>query len=355
MMKTLSEIQIRQNLYFQLFFWPALFLFGTVRMSGEYDSEATKGLIIYNFCHWIFQIAGANFIYFVLIRHFFDQKKYVKLILSILLSLYIISVINRFFIVYIAEPLFINELLKDTPFEIFTDIPYLLLHYTFPIISGAFIFISIMFIIRYKDEKERTIKLQKEKTELELQSLKSQLNPHFLFNTLNNIYSLSISHSDQTSQSISQLSDILDYILYKGQKKWVQVSDELDIINHYIALEKLRYHDERLKINLNMVLQSANTIPPLLYLTLVENAFKHGAGKSSGTTGMTIEIETNPQQSVFKIENTFSDSPTSNEKGIGLQNIKRQLYYHYQEHFTFQISQENNIFKVEITTPSHYD
>jgi len=354
MMKTPSENLIRQNLYFQLFFWTALFLFGTARMYGEYNEGAFKEVIIYNFCHWIFQIAGANFIYFILIRHFFDRKKYLEFVLSLLLSLYVISVINRFFIVYLAEPLFTNEV-KDSIFNIFTDIPYLLLHYTFPIISGAFIFISIMFIIRYKDEKERTIKLQKEKTELELQSLKSQLNPHFLFNTLNNIYSLSISHSDKTSQSISQLSDILDYILYKGQKKWVQVSDELDIINHYIALEKLRYHDERLKINLNTVLQSANTIPPLLYLTLVENAFKHGAGKSSETTEITIEIETNPQHSVFKIENTFSDSPTSHEKGIGLQNIKRQLHYHYQERFTFQISQENNIFKVEITTPSHYD
>ncbi|WP_228414017.1 hypothetical protein [Chryseobacterium sp. CH21] len=74
MLKTPSEIQIRQNLYFQLLFWSALFLFGTVRMYGEYDGEAFKELIIYNFCHWIFQIAGANFIYFVLIRHFLIRK-----------------------------------------------------------------------------------------------------------------------------------------------------------------------------------------------------------------------------------------------------------------------------------------
>ncbi|WP_228414015.1 sensor histidine kinase [Chryseobacterium sp. CH21] len=245
--------------------------------------------------------------------------------------------------------------MKDTPFEIFTDIPYLLLHYTFPIISGAFIFISIMFIIRYKDEKEHTIKLQKEKTELELQSLKSQLNPHFLFNTLNNIYSLSINHSDKTSQSISQLSDILDYILYKGQKKWAAVSDELDIIDNYIALESLRYHEERLKIQKHIILNSPNTIPPLMYLTLVENAFKHGAGKNQEITEIKIEIETNQQHSVFKIENTFSYPLKDNEKGIGLQNIQRQLQFHYQGNFTFRVSQENNIFKVEIITPPHYD
>ncbi|MDR6464686.1 sensor histidine kinase [Chryseobacterium sediminis] len=354
MMKTPSGTQIRQTLYFQLFFWTALFLFGTARMYGEYESGAFKELVIYNFCHWIFQIAGANFIYFVLIRRFFDRKRYVEFSLYLVISLYLISVINRFFLVYIAEPLFTHEV-KDSISDIFTDIPYLLIHYTFTIISGAFIFISIMFFIRYRDEKEHTIQLQKEKTELELQSLKSQLNPHFLFNTLNNIYSLSISHSDKTSQSISQLSDILDYILYKGQKKWVSVSDELAIIEHYIALEGLRYHDERLKIQKNIRLNSPNTIPPLLYLTLVENAFKHGVGKSSETTEIKIHMETNSQYSVFTIENSFSGRQTANEKGIGLQNIQRQLQYHYHEHFTFSISQENHIFKVEITTPSHDD
>lgn len=353
-MKPPSDTQIRQTLYFQLLFWTALFLFGTVRMYGEYDDEAFKELIIYNFCHWIFQISSANFIYFVLIRYFFDRKKYMLFSMYLLLSLYIISVINRLFLVHIAEPLFTHEL-KDSIFDIFTDIPYLLLHYTFPMISSAFIFISIMFIIRYKDEKEYTIKLQKEKTELELQSLKSQLNPHFLFNTLNNIYSLSVNHSDKTSQSISQLSDILDYILYKGQKKWVTISDELNIIDHYIALESLRYHDERLKIEKPVLLNSQNTIPPLLYLTLVENAFKHGAGKNSETTEIKIEIETNKQSSVFKIENTFFENPADNDKGIGLQNIERQLQYHYQGNFTFRVSNKNNIFKVEIITPSHYD
>jgi hypothetical protein len=353
-MKTPSGTQIRPMLYFQLFFWSALFLFGTARMYGEYESGNFKELMIYNFCHWIFQIAGANFIYFVLIRHFFDRKKYIAFSLYLIISLYLISIINRVFLVYIAEPLFTQEV-KDSIFSIFTDIPYLLLHYTFPVISGAFVFVSIMFIIRYKDEKEHTIKLQKEKTELELQSLKSQLNPHFLFNTLNNIYSLSVSRSDKTSQSISQLSDILDYILYKGQKKWVLVSDELAVIENYISLESLRYHDERLKIRKHIRLNSQNTIPPLLYLTLVENTFKHGVGKSSETTEIKIDMETNSQHSVFTIENTFSDHQTANEKGIGLQNIQRQLLYHYQNHFTFRISQENNIFKVEIITPSHYD
>lgn len=352
-MKNESEVHIRRTLYFQLFFWTALFLFGTARNYGEYDGLSSD-IIIYNFCHWIFQIIAANFIYFILIRHFFDKKKYLECSVFLIISLYLLSVINRFFIVYIAEPFFINET-KDSIFSIFTDLKYLLIHYTFPIISGAFIFISMMFFIRYKDEKEKAANLQKEKAELELKALKSQLNPHFLFNTLNNIYSLSLSHSEKTSQSISQLSDILDYILYKGQKKWVSVSDELDIIEDYIALESLRYHADRLQISKQVLLNSSNTIPPLLYLSLVENAFKHGAGKNIQQTEIKIEMETNPQHSVFTIENTYHEDQTDNEKGIGLQNIKKQLRHHYDENFTFRISRENNIFKVEIITPSQYD
>ena len=352
-MKNESEVHIRRTLYFQLFFWSALFLFGIARNYGEYDGLSAE-IIIYNFCHWIFQIIAANFIYFFLFRYLFDRKKYLEFSVSLIISLYLLSAINRFFIVYIAEPLFINET-KDSIYSIFTDLKYLLLYYTFPIISGAFIFISMMFFMRYKDEKEKAADLQKEKAELELQALKSQLNPHFLFNTLNNIYSLSLSHSEKTSRSISQLSDILDYILYKGQKKWVSVSDELDILEDYIALESLRYSTGRLKISRQTVLNSSNTIPPLLYLSLVENAFKHGAGKNIRQTEIKIEMETNAKYSVFIIENTFHEEQAANEKGIGLQNIKKQLRHYYDENFTFRISRENNIFKVEIITPSQYD
>ncbi|CAH0189105.1 sensor histidine kinase [Chryseobacterium sp. Bi04] len=352
-MKNESEVHIRRTLYFQLFFWSALFLFGIARNYGEYDGLSAE-IIIYNFCHWIFQIIAANFIYFFLFRYLFDRKKYLEFSVSLIISLYLLSAINRFFIVYIAEPLFINET-KDSIYSIFTDLKYLLLYYTFPIISGAFIFISMMFFMRYKDEKEKAADLQKEKAELELQALKSQLNPHFLFNTLNNIYSLSLSHSEKTSRSISQLSDILDYILYKGQKKWVSVSDELDILEDYIALESLRYSTGRLKISRQTVLNSSNTIPPLLYLSLVENAFKHGAGKNIRQTEIKIEMETNAKHSVFIIENTFHEEQAANEKGIGLQNIKKQLRHYYDENFTFRISRENNIFKVEIITPSQYD
>jgi len=349
-MKFGPENNLKQNVYFQLFFWTALFLFGMARNYGENDGSISSQILIYNFCHWIFQVAGVNFIYFVLIRNFFDRKKHLGFSIYLVLSLYLMSVINRVFIVHFAEPFFIS-VPKDSFFSIFTDISYLWTHYTFPIISGAFIFISVMFVIRYKEEKENTAKLLKEKAEFELKSLKSQLNPHFLFNTLNNIYSLSLSNSEKTSESISRLSDILDYILYKGPKNEVPISEELSIIDHYIALESLRYSEGRLKISRAAVLNSAAAIPPLLYLTLVENAFKHGAGKTTGRTEIKIDVSTDGSYSVFSIENTYENNENANPEGIGLSNVEKQLRLHYDNDFMLKVSEENNIFKVEIKTP----
>lgn len=349
-MKIELESSLKQNISFQILFWMALLLFSSVRSYGEYSRDGFEQMVIYNVCHWVFQIIGANFIYYVLIRKYFDQKKYILFSGYLVISIYVISVVNRIFIVYMAEPFFI-ETPKDSLISIFTDINYLLFHYAFPVISGAFIFISVMFILRYKDEKQNATILLQEKAELELKSLKSQLNPHFLFNTLNNIYSLSLINSEKTSESISRLSDILDYILYKGQRNQIPVSEELTIINDYIALESLRYND-RLKIHQFIKIDSPNTVPPLLYLTLVENAFKHGAGKIAEEVEIHIHLETNTNNSIFRIENTCVSDTCIKEEGIGLQNIEKQLQHQYRDHFKLNISHENNTFKVEINTPA---
>ncbi|MDR6919682.1 histidine kinase [Chryseobacterium sp. 2987] len=354
-MKAASENPLKKNLYFQFFFWTALFLFGTARSYSEYEKGAFHNLIIYNFCHWIFQIAGANFIYYVLVRKFLDTKKYLQFSLYFLICIYLISVVNKLFIVYGAEPFFM-KIPQDSLISIFTDIGYLLPHYSFPIVSGTFMFTAVMFFIRYKDEKENTLILQKEKAELELKSLKSQLNPHFLFNTLNNIYSLSLIGSEKTSESINRLAHIFDYILYKAPKNQILISEELAVIGDYIALESLRYHEGRLKITQTIQPDCTGIIPPLIYLTLVENAFKHSSATAYGQTKIRIEVQMENGYSIFRIENTCqSNRNTAETQGIGLQNIEQQLRHHYQSQFVFNVSKENNIFKAEIKTPPAYD
>lgn len=351
--KITKKKSIQQNISYQFIFWIGLFLFGMAKDYDQYNDDNFNEILIYNLSHWVFQIAAANFIYFVLIDRFFNSKKYFLFLLCLVVSIYLISVINRFFIVYGVEPIFMNYP-KDSLEDIVTDLNYLLFHYVFSIVTGSFIFISTMFMIRYRNEKENTTQLLKEKAELELKALKSQLNPHFLFNTLNNIYALSLTNSEIASESIHRLSDILDYILYKGQRKAVLISDELLIIDDYIELEKLRY-DERLKVCKFEKLESSNNIPPLLFLSLVENAFKHGSGKLSGETKINIWVETNPDYSILKVENTCMETGELEKEGLGLKNIKEQLYLYYNTRFELSVVKENNWFTITIKIPAHHD
>ncbi|WP_326984405.1 histidine kinase [Chryseobacterium sp. MYb264] len=348
-----SKRNIKKEIGYQAVFWISLLIFGLARNYGEHEQPNFKEIFYYDLCHWIFQIISANFIYFVLIRKYFDHRKYLHFSFFFLISNYFLGIFNRIFIVYLAEPLFVNYP-QDNFISIFIDVKYLLFHYIFPILSGSFIFISIMYVFRYQNEKQTAIQLQKEKTELELKALKSQLHPHFLFNTLNNIYSLSIIDPSKTSQSIERLSDILDYTLYKGQKRLVAITEEMKMIHDYIELEKLRY-DNRLKINVLENLSFPAYIPPLLYLSLVENAFKHGAQKTSGEIEINISIDTKTDVVIFKVENSKFTKQDHEKSRIGLENVKKQLELYYKNNYSLAINEKEDKFSIEIITPRNED
>lgn len=345
--------KIKREIGYQIVFWLALFAFRSVANYDKLNKPNFQELFYYDLFLLICQVLLSNFIYFVLIKKYFDHRKYVLFLFNFILSTYLFGVVCRIFIVHIAEPLFFDYP-KESIYKIVTDVKYLIFHYLLAILSGLFIFISFKFMLRYRDEKQNTIQLQKEKSELELKTLKAQLNPHFLFNTLNNIYSLSVINSDKTSESISRLSDILDYILYKGQNNLVSVKDEMKIIDDYIELEKLRY-DDRLRIEKKENIEFPSLIPPLLYLSVVENAFKHGAGKTSGEIEIKISIAADKNGCTFKVENSSFEKSPDERPGIGLKNIKKQLELNFQNQYSLKIKQEKNTFSLEIFTPRKYD
>ena len=193
-----------------------------------------------------------------------------------------------------------------------------------------------MHILRYKNEKQDRIRLQKEKAELELKVLKSHLNPHFLFNTLNNIYSLAVNHPDKAPKFIAGLAD------------------EITTIDRYLELEALRYGNT-LEINRILKIQAGNQIPPLLYLSLVENAFKHGSSSIDGNLRITLELQTDEVRSIFKIGNSSFQKKSDRQEGIGLTNIEEQLKLYYKHSFELRVNSDENWFSVEIVTPAWYD
>jgi len=200
-------------------------------------------------------------------------------------------------------------------------------------------------------EKERIQELEKQKIDTELKFLKAQLNPHFLFNSFNNLYSLVINNDPKAPDMILQLSSILDYILYKSQNKSVPMEEEIGVIEEYIALERIRYGD-RLEVALNKVGDLTFPISPLLILSLVENAFKHGASGDIDTPTIKIDIIDTGRQLHCNIWNTKSTHTEvikdPHKEGIGLSNIKRQLELQYLNQYELEIKDHNNSYNVQL-------
>ena len=173
--------------------------------------------------------------------------------------------------------------------------------------------------------------LQIEKKEAELNYLKSQTNPHFLFNTLNNIYTLASDKSDLTPESILRLSKILRFMLYETNGEFIPVEKEVEIINDYIALEKLRY-DDSLRVNFNHDIDNMKQpLPPLLLMPLVENAFKHGISQTMDDPFIDIRLSVDQQQLLFVVKNSIDSIPGEYDvkENIGLSNLRRQLQLLY--------------------------
>jgi sensor histidine kinase YesM len=182
--------------------------------------------------------------------------------------------------------------------------------------------------------KQTAQQLRIEKQQAELNYLKSQTNPHFLFNTLNNIYSLSRDKSDLAPEAILRLSKLLRYMLYEAGGEYTAVEQELKIISDYIALEKLRY-DESLRINFHHNVEDMRqAMPPLLLIPLVENAFKHGVSETRGQAFVEVHLSIENRNLHFVVRNSSDEAV--GEKGlkenIGLSNLRRQLELQYKEY-----------------------
>jgi len=201
-------------------------------------------------------------------------------------------------------------------------------------IFSVFFFGLVRHAYKYTKLKQASQQLLIEKQQAELNYLKSQTNPHFLFNTLNNIYSLARDKSDLAPESILRLSKLLRFMLYETSGDYIAIEQELRIINDYIALEKLRY-DESLRINYNYHVEDMKqAVPPLILVPLVENAFKHGVSETRGLPFVDIHLAVKQRQLSFIVKNSTeaTTAETGIKENIGLSNLRRQLELQYKEY-----------------------
>lgn len=192
------------------------------------------------------------------------------------------------------------------------------------------------------------LKLKKEKTQAELLHLKSQVNPHFFFNTLNNLYGLVEQDTAKAQQLILKLSDMMRYSIYEGQKDWVTLADEISYLENYMELHRMRYHKE-IAIRFDVEAEDRSIkIMPLLFIIMVENAFKHGVEKLRKDAFVHIRLKATKQLVDFEIENNFDTEDTQPSGGIGLANLKQRLALVYLNKHQLDLSSQVDIYKIRL-------
>ncbi|MCG2618178.1 sensor histidine kinase [Terrimonas sp. NA20] len=338
----------RHRVLSHILFWLVVSIIFLNRYTIEEYQEIDK--IIYRHCYYMsFMMVASYFVAYLIIPKLLSAKNYYLIAFYALFGSYLICVCSRLAVVYILEPL-----IRQPPFgqeslwEIMTDLPKLFLHYFAQAFSTAWLFAFIKLIKGQYLIQQRSLRLEKEQAQAELKALKAQLNPHFLFNTLNNIYSLSLMNSPITSRSIAGLSEILDHVLYRCNSASVPLAAEIKLIENYLELEKLRYSD-RLRLTFVHQIDEDLDIAPLLLLSLVENAFKHGAGENIGTPFIAIRLALQEGEFHFSVINSFvPDSKISEDNRIGLNNIRKQLQLIYGNGHDLVVLEKDDCFVVEL-------
>jgi len=257
--------------------------------------------------------------------------KYWKLIVLFYIPLLIYFIYIRVFSGDLEAYLKIKE---DFPFVIF------------------FIPIPILFVLWFYEQWKWLKNLKAEKSQAELALLRTQINPHFFFNTLNNLYALTVKNSKQAPEVILKLSDMMRYTIYEGEKENVAIKNEIEYLKNYIELHKIRYK-KTVGFQFNNSVDETLIIAPLLFIILLENAFKHGVESLTEDAYIYIDISNDDDFIHFVIENNFDPTEISKTTGIGLTNLKRRLSLIYPQKHELIIKQQENIYKATLKIAKH--
>lgn len=305
------------------------------------------------------QIVVAYVLLDVLIPKLLNQKRYLAFGLFSLLLLTILflgyMLIRKYFFDVMYYDVY-NDLAKTyakrSLVERFMDLNL--------IVSKMVLFISpaaLIFAFRMYKNQKNVMELREQKRIAELSALKNQLNPHFLFNTLNNLYALAVEQSSKTPEVIERLSEILDYILYRCKADFVSLDKEVAMIENYLGLEKIRYGN-RVQIVFDHSVDQPVKIAPLLLLTFIENAFKHGVSQELKVATVHLTLKADDQNIAFDITNTKPPMASTAQfktegEALGLENVTKQLELLYPNAYSLKIEDQDNQYRVQLNIPAH--
>jgi LytS/YehU family sensor histidine kinase len=272
----------------------------------------------------------------VLMPHLFYKKKY---------NVYIAALLSSFFIIMLIHGLLFKPIVPGHEFNFIRSSAHNIVPFLFTVL------ISTVYNLVAQKIKEDVLsaKVQQENLKSELSFLRSQINPHFLFNVLNNIAALVRIKSNELEPTVMKLSSLMHYMLYETDEDKVVVKSEVEYLQAYIDLQKQRHGDELTLLVLFDIKEEWHTVEPMLLIPFVENAFKHG-GALMQRPEIYIRLEVDNNQLHFVVKNKFEDNKTAKDKtsGIGLTNVKRRLTLLYPGKHNLSIEKKDDWFIVHL-------
>jgi hypothetical protein len=333
-----------------LIFWAVAYLFFIV-FYGKANQNYQMTVI---FVSLLFPLAIATtylLIYYLIPRFLFRGKRFLfalLLIYLIIITSWLSELISA--IIFISFANYQVKAMVPVSFDVLSLIVGL---YFICLIAVAIKQIKRAFFMQQENAEleKRKLDIELKLKDAELKLLKAQIHPHFLFNTLNNLYGLALEKSDMAPDLVLRLSGLLDYMLYQCNQSKVSLLDEINQLYNYIEIEQLRY-GERLRLEINQSGDAGNLqIAPMLLLPFIENAFKHGVSKLISHPFILVNIIIQASQLVLNIENSFDRSFEKEQeysKGIGLNNVKKRLEMLYPEKYSLLISSDEMTFKITL-------
>ncbi len=357
-MKFITNNLYKVSIKHHILFWLVYFTLNTLRWGSYFDDDSFENYFLSpyfysfktNLLGFLIHIALTYFNIYFLMPKFVFKKRYLSYVVIILSAIFLM-VVFKFNVTYF----FVSQNVWPEGPEATNTMT---LNYIIQMMFGELYVITFATAIKitldFLKEHQRVANLEKAQLETELLFLKTQISPHFFFNTLNNIYSLSVEKSKKTPKIILMLSELMRYLLYETKNKRQSLEKEILCIQNYLDLERIRHNDElEIDMSISGEIQDKE-IAPILLLSFIENAFKHGVNKNIGEVKIDIDFSikndylfftiTNPMPKKSKIEDKLNKS-----SGIGLENVKKRLALGYNKNdYNLSISNNNDMFIVKL-------
>jgi two-component system, LytTR family, sensor kinase len=329
-----------------ILFWMLFVLTGSFIFSYQQNFPYRFYLINFLVHLPLFLLYTYGVVYF-LIPGLLLKRKYIQFFFVLILLTFLAALLRVLANHYVYYALFIPEVLHPPKWF---GADFILISVLW-IISPAVLFAMFKYYKNWLNSQTLAYEAEKKQLASELQVLKAQINPHFLFNTFNNLYALALQKSDKTTEVISRISDLFHYVLYECNSVEVPVYKDIKLIQDYIQLEKLRYSD-RLSIKIKSEIDNPEfLIPSMMLYTFTGNCFKHGCSNDPDSPWINLTIKVSGDRFEFEASNSVPRlviPRKEQEAGIGLANIRRRLELLYPKNHLLEIRKEENVFVVRL-------